>query len=82
MNVTGLPELKQWLAEQVNLDRFVGIPEAAHRLGVHAETAREWVRAGTFPVPVRMVGSKQVVSLRRLAEYINAATDDDLSAAS
>lgn len=58
------------LAEH-DLDRFCEIPEAAARLAIHVETAREWIRTDRFPIPVRRVGSKQVVSLRLLVEFIN-----------
>lgn len=61
------------LAEN-DLDRFAEIPEAAARLCIHPDVARRWVREGRFPIPVRHVGAKQVVSLRLLVEYINAPT--------
>lgn len=56
----------------LNLDCFVGIREAAERLGIHVVTARRLIREDRFPVPVRRVGNKQVVSLRRLVEHINS----------
>lgn len=59
------------LAEN-DLDRFAEIPEAAARLTIHPDVARRWIRQNRFPVPVRRVGAKQVVSLRLLVEYINS----------
>lgn len=57
-----------------DLDRFVTISEAAQRLHMHRSTAYRLIEAGTFPVPTVQVGGKQVVSLRRLADYMaNAA---------
>lgn len=58
-----------------DLDRFVGIPEAAARLGIHEKTARRQIAAGAFPVPVTRVGGKQMVSLRRLVEFIHGEGD-------
>lgn len=66
--------------DTVDLDRFVSIPEAAARLGINADTARDWIAAGTFPIPVRWVGGRRKVSLRRVAEYVNAVTDDEAAA--
>lgn len=63
------------LAEN-DLDRFVGIPEAATRLGIHVETARAWIRSGRwereFPT-LRVVtfAGKQQVSLRHVVELIH-----------
>lgn len=59
-----------------DLDRFIEIPEAAQRLALHPDTARDWIRSGRwdleFPtVPVQQVGSKRVVSLRRVAAHID-----------
>lgn len=54
-----------------DLDRLIGIPEAAARLDIHPVTAREWVREGRFPVPVINVGGTRKVSLRRLVEFVN-----------
>lgn len=59
--------------DPLDLDRFIGVPEAAERLGVHPVTARRWVRKNQFPVPVHTVGGTQKVSLRLLVDYINAA---------
>lgn len=63
------------LAEN-DLDRMVGIPEAAARLGIHVDTARSWIRDGRwereFPtVPVSTFAGKQQVSLRHVVELIH-----------
>lgn len=63
------------LAAVVDLDRFVSIPEAAVILNVHPVTARRMIRQDRFPVPVRRVAGKQVVSLRRLVEHVNSDMD-------
>lgn len=62
-----------------DLDRFADIPEAAARLSINDQTAWRWIREGCFPVPVRRVGNKQVVSLRLLVAFIN---DTDSAVAS
>jgi predicted DNA-binding transcriptional regulator AlpA len=62
-----------------DLDRFIGLREAAERLGIHKDTAWRLNKAGRFPIPVREVGGKKVVSLRVLVEFINRT---DLEAAS
>lgn len=54
-----------------NLDRFVTIAEAAPLLHVSRATAYRMAARGEFPVPVVIVASRQVVSLRRLVEFIN-----------
>lgn len=64
-----------------DLDRFVGIPEAAARLGLHADTARGWIRTGRwereFPtLPVSTFGGKQQVSLRHVVDLIHGRTGD------
>lgn len=53
-----------------DVDRFVSITEAARRLEVSRATAYQMVRDGDFPVPVRSVRGKNVVSLRALAEHM------------
>lgn len=58
------------VALDASLDRFIGIPEAASLLSIHPVTARRLIRDEQFPVPVRKVGGKQVVSLRRVLEHI------------
>lgn len=60
------------LETAADLDRFITVADAAKRLCVHVDTAREWVRNETFPVPVVTVGGRHKVSLRRLVEFINA----------
>ena len=54
-----------------DLDRFIGVPEAAARLDVHPVTARRWITQGTFPVPVLTVNGERRISLRRLVEFIH-----------
>jgi predicted DNA-binding transcriptional regulator AlpA len=56
-----------------DIDRFINLPEAAERLGLHPVTARNMARAGTFPVPVVVIGKSRKVSLRRLVEYMATA---------
>lgn len=56
----------------MDLDRFITITEAAPLLGVSRSTAYRLAKAGQFPVPVKTIGSKQVVSLRRVQEHIGS----------
>jgi excisionase family DNA binding protein len=56
-----------------DLDRFITIREAAETLAISRATAYRMIAAGTFPVPVRTVGSKQVVSKRHVVDYVNGA---------
>lgn len=56
-----------------SIDRFISIPEAASFLSIHPVTANRLIREDLFPIPVRKVGGKRVVSLRRVLEYIDAA---------
>lgn len=55
-----------------DLDRFVTLTEAAPILRVSRAKAFRLAQHGEFPVPVRKVGGKQVVSLRRLVEFVNS----------
>ena len=59
-------------SDVADLDRFIGLHEAATRLGIHKDTAWRLNKAGKFPVPVLTVAGKYVVSLRRLVEFINS----------
>lgn len=61
-----------WQLAEDDLDRFVGVPEAAARLGIHPETARQWIREERFPVAVIEVGGTRKVSLRRLVSFIDS----------
>lgn len=54
------------------LDRFITIADAAKRLCISRSTAYRLIDRKKFPVPVRTVGSKQVVSLRLVTEHINS----------
>lgn len=54
-----------------DLDRFITITDAAKRLCISRSTAYRLIDDKKFPVPVRTVGCKQVVSLRLLMEHIN-----------
>lgn len=64
----------------VDLDRFIGIPEAAERLGISRSNAYDLIHRDLFPVPVQDVAGRQRVSLRRLAEHMyGAAILDDLA---
>lgn len=58
------------------LDRFVGLREAARQLGIHKDTAWRLNKAGKFPVPVHLVAGKHVCSLRRIVEHINSEPQD------
>lgn len=57
-----------------DLDRFIGIPDAATRLGISRSAAYELIRHDKFPVPVLDVAGRWRVSLRRLAEHMYGAT--------
>lgn len=62
-----------------DLDRMIGVPEAAARLGIHVDTARAWIRTGRwtreFPqLRIATVAGKQQVSLRRVVQTINELT--------
>lgn len=59
-------------SDVADLDRFIGLREAADKLGIHKDTAWRLRKAGKFPVPVHTIGGKSVVSLRRLVEHINS----------
>lgn len=64
------------LAEN-DLDRYAGIAEVALRLNIGQQTVYDMIRDGRWDaeigVPIVAVAGKQVVSLRRLAEYMYGA---------
>lgn len=56
-----------------DLDRLIGVPEAAARLGMHPVTAYRAIKDDTFPVRVLVVNGRKRVSLRALAEFMYGA---------
>lgn len=55
-----------------DLDRFITIAEAAPRLRMSRSKAFRLAKDGYFPVPVRVVGGKQVVCLRHVIELVRS----------
>lgn len=53
-----------------DLDRFIGIADAAERLGISRSAAYRLVHDDEFPIAVHDVAGRKRVSLRRIAEYI------------
>lgn len=49
---------------------FVTVEIAAEELNIHFTTARSWLSKGCFPVPTQTLGSRRVVALAGLADFI------------
>lgn len=62
-----------------DLDRLIGIPEAAARLGMHPITAYRAIKDGKFPVNVVEVNGRKRVSMRQLAEFMYGAPIEEAS---
>lgn len=45
-------------------------------VGISAGTARNWVSAGTFPVPTMKLGDLRQVDIRDLAAYLDGSAED------
>ena len=61
---------KAALSERFHIEaEFVGVPTLARALGLAASTVYGLIRAGTFCIPHRVVGSTVLVSLDDLAEW-------------
>ena len=49
---------------------LISIPDAAHRIGLHADTLYRLCRTGQFP-PAIQIGSRWRVSVPRLDRYLH-----------
>lgn len=57
-------------SERMPVSDLISIPEAARRVGVHADTLYRLCRAGQFP-PAIQIGSRWRVSVPRLERYLH-----------
>ena len=49
----------------------VSVPEAARRLGVHADYLNRLIRDGACPVPVITIGRVRRVGVKAIDDFIN-----------
>lgn len=49
---------------------FVSVEQASDELSVHFTTSRAWLSKGCFPIPTLTLGSRRVVPLAGLAEFV------------
>jgi excisionase family DNA binding protein len=62
---------------QVTLaDDLISIPEAARRVGLHADTLYRLCRTGQFPLALQ-IGARWRVSVPRLERYLHADARED-----
>jgi excisionase family DNA binding protein len=59
--------------ERVMAD-LISIPEAARRVGLHADTLYRLCRTGRFP-PALQIGARWRVSVPRLERYLHGESD-------
>jgi excisionase family DNA binding protein len=55
-----------------HLSLMLSIAEAAAALGIGEQTARDLIRRGDFPVPVREVGGRRKVSRHLLEQWCDS----------
>jgi excisionase family DNA binding protein len=53
---------------------LISIPEAARRIGLHADTLYRLCRTGRFP-PALQIGARWRVSVPRLERYLHGEAD-------
>jgi excisionase family DNA binding protein len=59
--------------DQIAVD-LISVPEAARRVGLHADTLYRLCRTGHFP-PALQIGSRWRVSVPRLERYLHGEGD-------
>jgi excisionase family DNA binding protein len=59
------------VSEVVFADDLISIPQAARRVGLHADTLYRLCRMGQFPPAIR-IGARWRVSVPRLERYLHA----------
>jgi len=65
--ITSLQILQEAYPKQL----LISFSEAVSWLGVCIGTARNWVSAGTFPIPTQKLGDLRQVDIRDLADYLD-----------
>ena len=70
--VSALQLLQEAYPNQLRIPLAVSAPW----VGISAGTARNWVSAGTFPVPTMKLGDLRQVDIRDLAAYLDGSEDD------
>ena len=56
---------------------MVGLDVACRVLGLSRNTAYALIREGTFPVPVRRIGSTYKISTAALIAFVDAGANND-----
>lgn len=67
--ITSLQILQEAYPKQL----LISFSEAVSWLGVCIGTARNWVSAGTFPIPTQKLGDLRQVDIRDLAAYLDGS---------
>ena len=67
------------MSHAVLADDLISIPEAARRVGLHADTLYRLCRTGQFP-PALQIGARWRVSVPRLERYLHADAREVLEA--
>jgi excisionase family DNA binding protein len=60
--------------DQEAMADLISIPEAARRVGLHADTLYRLCRTGRFP-PALQIGARWRVSVPRLEKYLHGEAD-------
>ena len=60
--------------DQAAMADLISIPEAARRVGLHADTLYRLCRTGRFP-PALQIGARWRVSVPRLERYLHGEAD-------
>jgi hypothetical protein len=67
--ISSLPILQEAYPRQL----LIPLAEAAGWLGISIGTARNWVSAGTLPIPTKKLGDLRQVDIRDLAAYLDGS---------
>jgi hypothetical protein len=65
----------------VSAPDLISVPDAARRIGVHADTLYRLCRTSQFP-PAIQIGARWRISVPRLERYLHGQSDHSLSARS
>lgn len=57
----------------------ISFADASRWAGIHLGTARNWLCAGTFPIPTHLSGDRRLVDIRDLAEYLDRSAPAPVS---
>lgn len=67
------------LQEQYPQQLRISLVDASRWIGIRPGTARNWLCAGTFPIPTVLSGDRRLVDIRDLGEYLDRSAQTPAS---